>query len=71
MASAIIDRITWDQSLNIKDYTIGYEDRFLGVVEIEFEEYKAKSGEIKEHRIQYFKKQNEVVWDKNLRIDKF
>lgn len=71
MAGAIIDRIKWDQTLNEKEYRIGYEDRFLGIVEIEFEEFIAKTAEIKEHRIKYFKKSGEIVWDKNLRIDKF
>lgn len=71
MAGAIIDRIKWDQTLNEKEYRIGYEDRFLGIVEIEFEEFIAKAAEIKEHRIKYFKKSGEVVWDKSLRVDKF
>ena len=72
-AEYIINRIQWDPNLNANksDYRIGYEDRFLGIVEIEFEEFIAKSAEIKEHRIKYFKKQGEVVWDKNLKIDKF
>ena len=72
-AEYIINRIQWDPNLNANknDYRIGYEDRFLGIVEIEFEEFIAKSAEIKEHRIKYFKKQGEVFWDKNLKIDKF
>jgi len=43
----------------------------LGIVEIEFAEYISKSADIKEHRIKYFKKLGEIVWDRNLKIDKF
>jgi len=55
-AEYIINRIQWDPNLNLKEYRIGYEDRFLGIVEIEFDEFIAKAAEIKEHRIKYFKK---------------
>ena len=70
-AGYILDRIHWDPNLQEADFRIGYEDRFLGIVEIEFEEFMSKSAEIKEHRIKYFKKKGEIVWDRNLKIDKF
>lgn len=65
---AILDRIQWDQNVNKKEFKIGVKDRFLGILEIELEEYLA-SSEIKEHRVAYFKRLGEVVWDKEKRID--
>lgn len=70
-AGYILDRIHWDPNLQEEEFRIGYEDRFLGIVEIEFEEFMSKSAEIKEHRIKYFKKKGKIVWDRTQKIDKF
>jgi hypothetical protein len=41
---------------------IGYEDRFLGILEIPVDEYQ--QSEVKVTRIQYFKQNDQVVWDR-------
>lgn len=46
---------------------MGYLDKFEGVLEMPFSELE--SSEIKEYRIEYFKRGKEVVWDKKKRID--
>ena len=38
-AEKVINRILWDKSLNQQEFTVGYEDRFLGIMEISFDEY--------------------------------
>lgn len=68
-ANKMLDRILWDPSLNKEDFTVGYEDRFLGIMEISIEEYM--KSEVKDHRIQYFKKKNEVIWDRHSKTDLF
>jgi len=39
------------------------------VLEIEFEDYL--ESDIKDHRILYFRLGNDILWDKELRLDKF
>lgn len=51
-----------------KDFRVGYLDKFTGILEISFEEFLA-SSEIKDYRIEYFKRSGEVVWSKKDRID--
>lgn len=48
---------------------IGYEDRFVGVLEIDFNDYF--ETDIKSHRIRYFRLDNEILWDKELKLDNF
>lgn len=48
---------------------IGYEDRFVGVLEIDFNDYL--ESDIKDHRIKYFRLDNEILWDKELKLDNF
>ncbi len=48
--------------------SIGYEDRFDGVQEVGFDEFD--TGNIPFHRIRYLKKQGEIVYDREKRIDK-
>eukprot|EP01016_Furgasonia_blochmanni_P029554 TRINITY_DN31012_c0_g1_i1.p1 TRINITY_DN31012_c0_g1~~TRINITY_DN31012_c0_g1_i1.p1 ORF type:complete len:226 (+),score=65.81 TRINITY_DN31012_c0_g1_i1:81-680(+) len=65
-AEKVVNRILWDKSLRQEDFTVGYEDRFLGIMEISFDEYTR--SDIQYHRIKYFKKKNEVVWDRSSRL---
>ena len=70
-------RIQWDEQINKEEITVGYLDRFLGIKECKFGSFDwgdivlADIGAlaIPEHRIHYFKYKNEVVWDKNTRLD--
>ena len=73
-------RIKWDKSLDSSKFTVAYEDRFAGIVEKAFGEFDWDSDlasvgpevlAIPQHRIQYFKYGNRVVWKKENRLDDF
>lgn len=76
-ASDVISRIQWDPNLPKEHFLIGYLDRFVGVIEKPFSDFcwedLASAGidvlAIPKHRIQYFKYQELVVWDKTSRTD--
>jgi uncharacterized protein (UPF0248 family) len=76
-ATDVINRIQWDEKLEPKDFTVGYLDRFLGIVEnlftlFDWEDITSVDPAIlaiPKHRIHYFKYRDEVVWDKNKRLD--
>ena len=63
----VINRILWDSSYNRADFTIGYEDRFLGVLEMPFDEFIV--SEVPKHRIRYFKQKGTIIWDRTRRIN--
>eukprot|EP00331_Platyophrya_macrostoma_P017166 CAMPEP_0176474716 /NCGR_PEP_ID=MMETSP0127-20121128/43189_1 /TAXON_ID=938130 /ORGANISM="Platyophrya macrostoma, Strain WH" /LENGTH=239 /DNA_ID=CAMNT_0017870199 /DNA_START=57 /DNA_END=773 /DNA_ORIENTATION=- len=56
----VINRILWDTSYNKADFTVGYEDRFLGMMEMPFEEFI--TSEVPKHRIRNFKMKGRVMW---------
>lgn len=66
-AKNIIDKITWDPNIKAEEFRVGFLDKLEGVLEMPFSELE--SSEIKEYRIEYFKRGKEVVWDKKKRID--
>ncbi|XP_075694953.1 leukocyte receptor cluster member 9 [Rhinoderma darwinii] len=76
-ANDVISRIQWDANLPTENFIVGYLDRFLGTIEKPFSAFSwedlASIGvdvlAIPKHRIQYFKYQDLVVWDKTSRID--
>jgi len=61
-AEQIYNRILWDKSLNHDEFTVGYEDRFLGTLELPFTEFSSKA-EIPIQRIKLIKRNEETVWD--------
>ncbi|CAB4056287.1 unnamed protein product [Lepeophtheirus salmonis] len=74
----VIKRLQWDNSLNPSLFTLGFLDRFLGVLEKPFSEFcwedlasvdDTEVFAIPQHRIQYFKYRGEKVWDKPSRLD--
>ena len=67
-AKNIIDKIEWDENIDKKEFRVGYLDKFTGVLEISFEELLV-STEIKEYRIEYFRRNGEIVWSKKDRVD--
>ena len=75
----VISRILWDPDLPSEDFTIGYLDRFVGVMEKPFSAFSwedistvgANVLAIPKHRIQYFKYKEEIVWDKRCQLDNF
>lgn len=66
-AKNIIDKITWDPNMKAEDFRVGFLDKFEGILEMPFSELEG--SEIKDYRIEYFKRGKEVVWDKKKRID--
>jgi poly(A) polymerase Pap1/uncharacterized protein (UPF0248 family)/2'-5' RNA ligase/endonuclease/exonuclease/phosphatase family metal-dependent hydrolase len=75
-AQDIIARIRWDPELVAAEFVIGYEDRFLGVKEIELERWKGEQTDeefIPMHRIVWVKKKDQdgdqMVWDRKRKVD--
>ena len=78
-ASDVISRILWDPDLPTDKFTVGYLDRFVGIIEKPFTAFSwedlASVGinvlAVPKHRIQYFKFDGEIVWDKRNQSDNF
>ena len=66
-----LDRILWDPKYKGRqdEFMIGYEDRFLGLMEVSIRDYL--NSEIKSHRIHYFRCGDDKVWDRSTRTDNF
>jgi len=64
----VYNRIMWDPSFNKAEYTICYEDRFIGLMEVPFESFDHEN--IPFHRVQLFKHRGDIVWDRANRIDR-
>jgi uncharacterized protein (UPF0248 family) len=70
----VINRIRWDPGMDSGDYLVGYEDRFLGIMERALDQWKAEQTDeefIPQHRIMYFKRISDgvMVWDRTSRRD--
>lgn len=63
-ADKVIKRLAFEQSLN-KDckFTVCFEDRFLGIIESDLIKF-LENGDIPFHRIQLFKSNGEIIWDR-------
>ncbi|XP_045673372.1 leukocyte receptor cluster member 9 [Phyllostomus hastatus] len=77
-ASDVIQRIRWDPRLDPADFSVGYADRFLGVLEEPFnsfcwDEPLAALGPgslaVPQHRVRYFRFRGRIVWDRASRTD--
>jgi uncharacterized protein (UPF0248 family) len=77
-AEDVIKRILWDSHFCQEDFTVGYIDRFLGLMEKSFTTFSWEdiasvddftALAIPKHRIQYFKYRGILVWDKTVRLD--
>ena len=80
-ADDVISRIEWDERLDKRFFRVGYIDRFLGLQEKSFLDFDFQVDlstisdrhsnilAIPKHRIQYFKYNNEIIWDKDTRTD--
>ncbi|XP_067408173.1 leukocyte receptor cluster member 9 [Emydura macquarii macquarii] len=76
-AGDVVSRILWDPQLPPDAFTVGYLDRFLGVLEEPFAAFSwedlASAGPgvlaVPQHRIQYLKYRGRLVWDKASRLD--
>lgn len=68
----IFNRILHDITIDRSQVVIGYEDRFTGIHEIAFNEFKKVHDDrygVPMHRIQHFKINRRIVWDRKNRID--
>ncbi|KAL4616701.1 leukocyte receptor cluster member 9 isoform X1 [Arapaima gigas] len=78
-AEDVVSRILWDPSLDPSDFSVGYLDRFLGVLERPFPEFSwdrdvcscdfAEELALPQHRIKYFTYKGKRVWDRESRMD--
>lgn len=76
-ASDVISRIMWDPDIETEAFTIGYLDRFVGIIEKPFSAFSWEDISsvdinvlaVPKHRIQYFKYKEEIVWDKRVQLD--
>ncbi|XP_064154022.1 leukocyte receptor cluster member 9 isoform X1 [Anguilla rostrata] len=78
-ADDVISRILWDPSLDPTDFSVGYLDRFLGVLERPFSEFSwdtdicscdySEELALPRHRFQYFTYRGRRVWDRESRMD--
>lgn len=76
-AEDVIKRILWDSNLESENFSVGYLDRFLGLMEKNFSQFSWEDLAsvdytvlaIPKHRIQYFKYRKVIVWDKRKRLD--
>ncbi|KAI1885860.1 hypothetical protein AGOR_G00208120 [Albula goreensis] len=78
-ADDVISRILWDPSLDPTDFSVGYLDRFLGVLERPFSEFSwdtdvcscdySEELALPRHRIKYFTYRGQRVWDRESRMD--
>ncbi|EQC25841.1 hypothetical protein SDRG_16290 [Saprolegnia diclina VS20] len=77
-ANDVIHRILWDDCIPQAEVIVGYLDRFVGTVERDFAKFNwgdiatlsQNETAIPQHRIQYFKWRDEVIWDKRVRLDR-
>ncbi|XP_019348191.1 leukocyte receptor cluster member 9 isoform X2 [Alligator mississippiensis] len=76
-AEDVISRILWDPLLDPSSFSVGYLDRFLGVLEEPFTAFSwedlVSAGPgvlaVPQHRIRYFKYCGRMVWDRATRAD--
>lgn len=70
----IFHQIRWDGTIAAQNVVIGYMDRFLGMQEISFAEFRSNDKDsdydIPFHRVWYFRLLDGVIlWDRKDRID--
>jgi poly(A) polymerase len=64
----VYHRIRWDPRLDAREFSIGYDAHLEQLEEMPFEAF-VPDGEIPWHRVWYFKRGRQVVWDRRQRID--
>lgn len=64
---AVLDKILWDPNLNKDEYKVGYFDKYMGILDIKVEDYM--NSEVKEQKICYLKRNGQIVWHKEDKID--
>ncbi|MFP2927299.1 poly(A) polymerase [Pyxidicoccus sp. 3LG] len=64
----VYHRIRWDPRLDAREFSIGYDAHLEALEEMPFEAF-VPDGEIPWHRVWYFKRGRQVVWDRRQRLD--
>ncbi|PTL78418.1 poly(A) polymerase [Vitiosangium sp. GDMCC 1.1324] len=64
----VYHRIRWDPRLDAHEFVIGYDARGERMEEVPFSAF-VPDGEIPWHRVWYFRRGHQVVWDRRERID--
>jgi len=71
----LYNRILHDPTVDSELFSIGYLDRFSGVIEVPFQNYVTLEGELNYntgvpfHRIQFFKYRGHIVFDRKSHLD--
>ena len=65
----VYDRIRWDARFDARRFTVVYEDRARGDVEVPFLDF-VPGGDVPWHRVQCLREDGAVVWDRRSRIDR-
>jgi poly(A) polymerase len=65
----VYHRIRWDPRLDAREFVIGYDAHGEGMEEVPFGGFDP-NGDIPWHRVWYFKRGHEVVWDRRERLDR-
>jgi uncharacterized protein (UPF0248 family) len=70
----VYNRLMWDASINRADHVVGYEDRFVGVMEMPLTNWKREVEDeafVPFHRVVHFRRVSDgvKVWDRRKRVD--
>jgi uncharacterized protein (UPF0248 family) len=71
----VISRLRWDASYSDDQYVLGYEDRFVGIKEINLSDWKSEQTDLEfipSHRIVWVRRKGdgeEKIWDRRARFD--
>ena len=73
-AADVLHRLRWDPALDAAAFTVGYEDRFVGVREMPLSAWKSDTTHdefIPLHRVVWFQRRADgvKVWDRERRVD--
>lgn len=64
------NQIRWDPKFDVLDFIVGYEDRFVGIIEVPYLSFRSDPEIfIPWHRVWYFKRRGIIVWDRKNRVD--
>ncbi|GHG97040.1 DUF504 domain-containing protein [Comamonas sp. JC664] len=64
----VYHRIRWDERFDPREFVIGYDTHDEVMAEMPFNDF-VPDGEIPWHRVWYFKRRQQVVWDRRERLD--
>ncbi|CAE7679320.1 Leng9 [Symbiodinium sp. CCMP2456] len=65
----VYHRLIHDERFRAAKVIMGYEDRFLGPLEVQLLDFRP-GGDIPYHRVYYFREEEHVLWDRRARLDR-